>query len=690
MNLKALRRYSLTLLMSAALFYQADAKLRGTDTLTVLKPAPKHLKETYLVTNLLKQNHYRKIYLNDSLSEVIYDNYLESLDNNRAYFLKSDIEYFEKYKTELDDDLKRGNVDVAFQMFRMFRERANARLNHVFTLINDGFDYTREESLATDDEDLPWAETNNEVQERWRKIIKSQALSLKLANKDDDAIKETLTKRYERYRKGINQYNSDDVFQFFMNAFTESFDPHTNYFSPISSENFKINMSLSLEGIGARLTQRLDYTLVDEIIAGGPAYKSKSIHKNDKIVAVAQDDDKEFVDVIGWRLQDVVQLIRGPKGSVVRLQVVKGDAAPNTLPDTLRLVRDKIKLEEQSAKAEVIPLSEGSETYRLGVITIPSFYINFDEARSGVEDYKSTTRDVKKLLEDLKAQSVDGVLIDLRYNGGGSLKEAIELTGLFIENGPVVQVRNSGGAIDVKNDTDRSVQYDGPLAVLINRFSASASEIFAGAIQDYKRGVIAGETTFGKGTVQNLIELNQLFPSDKDRMGQLKLTLAKFYRVNGSSTQNIGVTPDISFPSAFTAKDFGESSRPNALPWDKISSSYYQPTNNISDELVTKLKVLYQQHLDSDPDLQEMLSNIEEARKAREADEVSLNYEERKREIDESEANRKNTNAGLEASAKSYNPEFTVPEENNKKLHEDPYLKEGLRLLAELIKTKIG
>ena len=689
MNLKALRLFLIILIGAIAHNTFSSAGV-DPDTLAVLKPASKHLKETYLVTTLLNRNHYRKLPLDDSLSTVIYNNYLESLDNNKAYFLKSDIEYFDKYKEQLDDDIRRGNVDVAFQIFRMFRERANTRLNYVFSLIEKGFDYSIEESIPSEDLNQFWAETNEEVNERWRKIIKSQAVNLKLAKKDDEEIKETLTKRYKRYRKGINQYNSDDVFQFFMNSYTESFDPHTNYFSPISSENFKINMSLSLEGIGARLTQRLDYTLVDEIIAGGPAYKSKAIHKNDKIVAVAQGDDDEFVDVIGWRLQDVVQLIRGPKGSVVRLQLIKGDAAINALPDTLRLVRDKIKLEEQSAKAEIIPLTEGNDQFKLGVITIPSFYINFDEARSGVKDYKSTTRDVKKLLEELQQKEVDGILIDLRYNGGGSLKEAIDLTGLFIQDGPVVQVRNTDGSVNIKKDVDRSIQYNGPLAVLINRFSASASEIFAGAIQDYQRGIIVGEQSFGKGTVQNLIGLNQLFPADNDKMGQLKLTLAKFYRVSGSSTQNIGVLPDIKFPAYIESNEFGESSRPNSLPWDMITTSNYYPTNNISPELITKLKMLYEEHLNSDPGLKELLTEIEEAKRARASDVISLNLEQRQKELDESEERKNKANAGLEASAGKYNAEVTFSEENNEKLGEDPYLKEGLRLLAELVKSKIG
>ncbi|MCV9386173.1 carboxy terminal-processing peptidase [Reichenbachiella ulvae] len=657
----------------------------GGDTLATLEPAAKHWKETYLINNLLSKNHYRDMELNDSLSSVIFHDYLESLDGNKSYFLAADIDYFSKYEFELDDYIKRGNVDVAFQIFRIFRERANTRIDYVDEILATGFDYSKQEELNIDDKEIEWAKNNEEINERWRKIIKSQALSLKLAGKTDEEIVESLTNRYKRYRKGINQYNSDDVFQFYMNAYSGSYDPHTNYFSPVSSENFNISMSLSLEGIGARLTQSMDYTVVNEVVPGGPAYKSKLLHKDDKIISVAQGDEGDYVDVIGWRLQDVVQLIRGKKGTVVRLQVLKFDEAAGALPREIRIVRDKIKLEEQSASSEIIPIYNGNKTYKLGVITLPSFYIDFEEARQGVKDYKSTTRDVKRIIEDLQANEVDGILIDLRYNGGGSLMEAIDLTGLFIDQGPVVQVRNSDGSIDIKRDEDIKVQYDGPLAVMINRFSASASEIFSGAIQDYKRGIIVGEASFGKGTVQNLIDLNRMFPNDDERMGQLKLTLAKFYRVTGSSTQNIGVTPDIGFPSGFTAEAFGESSRPNALPWDQIQSSYFRPTNNVSPQLIKHLEAIYLSDLDSDVDLQYLQEDIELMKKQQDDNLLSLNYEERKAENDE-EQKRKLDREQLTESGGKIGQELTSEEDFQKKLSDDPYLKEGLKLLAELVK----
>ena len=658
------------------------------DSLTVLDPKPKHLMETYLVNDNLKRFHFRKQDLNDSLSSVVFHNYFESLDYNKSYFLKSDIEYFKKYEFELDDQIKEGNVDVAFQIFKVFRDRTNSRIDYIMELSEEGFDFEVDEKLLLEDEDRDWADNVDEINERWRKIVKNQAVNLILSGKKEEEVGKSLVDRYERYRKGINQYNSDDVFQFYMNAYTESYDPHTNYFSPMSSDNFNISMSLSLEGIGARLTQSLDYTVVNEVIAGGPAYKSKLIQKDDKIVGVGQGDE-EIVDVIGWRLQDVVQLIRGPKGSVVKLLLLKGDAPAGSVPETITLVRDKIKLEESSAKSEIIPITEGNATYRLGVITLPSFYIDFEERRKGVKDYKSTTRDVKKIIDDLTAQNVDGILIDLRFNGGGSLMEAIDLTGLFIERGPVVQVKDTEGSIDVKSDIDYRVQYNGPMAVLINRFSASASEIFSGAIQDYNRGIILGETSFGKGTVQNLIDLNSRFPQSKERLGQLKLTLAKFYRVTGSSTQNIGVSPDIAFPSPFAAENFGESSRPNALPWDKIPSANYNKTNQISDKMISNLQKLYSHHLKSDLTLKYRNEDVERMKKEQNRKSISLNLEDRIEERDKNESQNEKRKE-LAESAGKVNKEFNTSEEDLEKLNEDPELKEGLRLLAALIREQIG
>ncbi len=658
---------------------------QAPDSLEVLKPKDKHKLEVREIRMLLSRYSYRKAPLNDSLSNVIFDNYFESLDQNKSYFYQSDVNYFEKYRNRLDDDLITGNLDVPFQIFRIYRDRANTRLNHVLSILEkDGFDFSRDETFTFSKDKNTWAKNEKELDDRWRKIVKNQALNLKLAGKSDSAVNKLLIQRYKRYRKNINQYNSDDVFQMFMNAYTETLDPHTNYFSPVSSDNFNINMSLSLEGIGARLTQDLDYTIIDEKIPGGPAYKSKDLFKEDKIIGVAQGDDGEFVDVIGWRLSDVVQLIRGPKGSIVRLQVIRGKMTVAS-PVVVRLERDKIKLEDQAAKSEIIPITEGQHTYKLGVITIPSFYLDFDAVRKGLDDYKSTTRDVSNLINELKDQDVDGVLIDLRYNGGGSLEEAIKLTGIFIEQGPVVQVKNFDGKVNIHQDTDPKVLYDGPLAVLTNRFSASASEIFSGAIQDYKRGIVLGETTFGKGTVQRMVGLDHRLQNYPEKLGNLKLTLQMFYRVTGSSTQNIGVVPDVHFPAAFSAEDFGESAKPSALPWEKIASSDYQPVNTISDDMKKRLNQLYQHHLQTDEDLKKLAKELEQAREDRNKETVSLNYDLRKQEKDEQ---KEDSNSGIEKSASVSTSEIAATEKENKKLKEDAYLKESLRLLAELVRNQ--
>lgn len=678
-----------------------------TDSLKSLEPLPEHMGEAHIISNLLSQFHYRKLNLSDSVSGVIFDNYFESLDPNKAYFFDKDIRKFESVRNSLDDQIPVGELAFAYDAFELYRERALERIDYVFELLETEFDFGKEESFTFDRDDEEWPSTDMERNEIWRKIIKSQALTYKLSGNDWEKTVTSLTKRYQRIQKAIYQYNSEDVFQSYMNAYTSAYDPNTNYFSPPDAENFQINMNLSLEGIGARLMQNLDYTQVADIIPGGPAYKSKGILKDDKIIGVAQGDDGEFIDVIGWRLDDVVSKIRGPKGSVVRLQILKASKGQNALPDTLRLVRDKIKLESQAAKAEIIPITEGNSTYRLGVITVPSFYLNFDDLNSGKRDYRSTTKDVKRLITELKDQGMDGLMIDLRFNGGGALQEAIEMTGLFIPDGPVVQVRNTDQSVDKLDDEDEGqVFYDGPLAVMVNRGSASASEIFSGAIQDYKRGVVIGETTFGKGTVQQIIDLKQeavrrmTWKANNARsrgnlelagvygemleglrggnLGQLKMTLAKFYRVTGSSNQIIGVAPDVMLPSFYDSDDYGERSRPNSLPWDEIADAGFDPLNAVDEELLDNLNALYRDHLNTDPELQELVKDIEKAKEKRKNSAVSLNYEQRR----EPETDELNTTVSED--------EVQINDETAEKLKKDPYLKEGLRLLAEIARKKIG
>ncbi|MFT7033757.1 MAG: carboxyl-terminal processing protease [Cyclobacteriaceae bacterium] len=657
------------------------------DSVIVLKPQPKYQVEVNYVRQILANVHYRKVPLSDSLSNVIFDNYFNSLDYNKSYFFKSDLDYFSKYRNQLDNDLERGNVDVGFQVYRIFRDRANARLNHVQELLKGDFDFSKEESIRIDEEKTGWAKNDTELNDRWRKIVKSQALSLKLSGKADTAISKLLVDRYKRYQKSINQNNSDDVFEIFMNAYTETLDPHTNYLSPPASDKFNIDMSKSLEGIGARLVQELDYTVIFEKVPGGPAFKNENIINEDKIVGVAQGEDGEFVDIVGWRITDVVQIIRGPKGSIVRLQLIRGEVT--NIPFVVTIERDKINLEDGKATSEVIPISEGNQSYKLGVIKIPSFYQDFSESRNG-EEFTSVTGDVKKIIEDLKTKDVDGILVDLRFNGGGSLPEAIRMTGLFIDNGPVVQVKSSNGQVNVHKDLEEGIVYDGPLAVLTNRFSASASEIFSGAIQDYKRGIILGESTFGKGTVQRMVSLNQQMPNYPEKMGNLKLTLQMFYRVTGSSTQNIGVSADINYPSAFSAEKYGESSKPAALPWEKIEESDYTTTNYISQEMKDKLTELYLGHLEIDEDLIKLSKDVEKAKESREKESLSLNYDERKDEKDADSDDSDESKNSLEGTTINVDSEFTATEKDSKKLKKDPYLKESLRLLAAMSKLKIG
>ena len=713
MSIRIVVLAAITLLFSSSM---SHASVRAEeDTLQVLKPLPEHENSLFVILNLLNQYHYRKQPLNDSISEVIFDNYVGSLDPNKVYFLQSEIDYFGKYRTQLDNELKLGNLDFAYQLFGLYREKALKRLQQLSEFTASEFDFTKDEEYEANPDKMEWATSYEELNDRWRKLLKNQALNLKLSGKDWEDIRDLLASRYERLEKAIYQYKSEDVFQLYMNSFTRSYDPHTSYFSPIAKENFQIEMSLSLEGIGARLMQQLDYTLVASVVPGGPAFKSKKLKKDDRIIGVSQGETGDFEDVIGWRLDDVVQKIRGPKGSVVRLLVLPSEREITDLPDTLRIIRDRIKLEEQSAKAEVIPITEGNETYRLGVINLPSFYIDFEARSKGDQNYKSTTRDVRRLISELKEQGIDGLLMDLRYNGGGSLQEAIDLTGLFIPQGPVVQVRNTDQSVDkLEDDDEATVYYDGPLAVLINRYSASASEIFSGAIQDYERGVIVGENSFGKGTVQNLIDLGRPVMNYMNRMiayrksanqdvselmlmrdalqngdvtlGQLKMTLAKFYRVTGSSTQRMGVQPDISFPTPFEPEEFGESSRESALPWDEINSANFEMTNSISEELISKLNKLYQNHLDTDVDLKALVKETDDIKNDDYSSLVSLNYDQRKASTEARQA----ANNNNDLSTAIENGEVFTDEDNQQKLSEDPYLKEALRLLAGLSKEKVG
>ncbi len=661
---------------------------------TDLTPTGDQTKMSVMIAQILSQYHYQKTTVDDSLSSQLLDNYLKNLDYNRMYFLASDVQGFEKYRYQLDNDLKDGNLKAAYEIYQIYKNRATERDAYVAKLLEKETDFTVDEYYESNREKTAWAKNNEELNEIWRKNIKEQTLRLKLTNKKWDEISKVVGERYKNIDKIISQTTSEDVFEAYMNAFAENIDPHTSYLSPARSANFKIDMTRSLEGIGATLREQNDYTTVTEVIPGGPAFKSKQVQKGDRIVAVAQGDEGTMVDVVGWRVDEVVKLIRGAKGTIVRLQLLSSGADIASMPRELRLVRDKIKLEESSAKGEIVPITHNGKPFRLGVIQIPAFYANYEERQKGESNYKSTTNDVKRIIGELQAQKMDALVLDLRNNGGGLLSEAVDLTGLFIQEGPVVQVRNSNGSIDVLKDNDRSQAYAGPLAVLINRFSASASEIFAGAIQDYRRGVIVGEQSYGKGTVQSQVDLNRLMQGS-DKLGQVNLTIAKFYRITGNSTQLKGVTPDVQLPSVFSAAEFGESSQAHALVWDQIPASNFKAVNTISDKLVTVLEKNYEKRLQTDADLKALQQQISEAKKARSNTRVSLQEAKRRKEREEEEKKNKLLAAteediqeavvgsDTENSVSNTNP--NAPKKKLYNLKKDDYLKETTRLVADLL-----
>lgn len=672
---KAIVFLSLMVIVAGFVFYKPQKSLYSTnpgDSSKTLKPEKIHTQKARIVSGLINFHHYRQMKFNDSLSVVMFNSYIKSLDNSKLYFLKSDIDEFKQYRYYLDDDLNVGKVDVAYKIFNRFRKRFLDRIEKNIKTIQKDFDFTINESHETDRDKATWSSSEAALDQEWSKILKNQFLGLKLSRKKDKEVRKLLKRRFENYKKNVIQYTSENVFQMYMNALSATYDPHTNYFSPIASDNFKIRMSKSLEGIGAVLGSDGDYTIIRSVRPGGPAFKTKKLHPNDKVIAVAQGDKKEYVDVVGWRIDEVVQLIRGPKGTVVRLKLIAHDASNDSEPKIVRIVRDKIKLEEQKVSKKIITLNHNNKKFKIGVINIPSFYLDFEAYQAKQKDYASTSNDTRRLIKQLQAENVDGILIDLRYNGGGSLKEAIDLTGLFIKQGPVVQVRDSRGKVDTLKDNNNEQAYAGPLGVLVNRYSASASEIFSGAIQDYKRGLIIGEQTYGKGTVQNVINLDRFLQDKGKKAGQLNLTLAKYYRITGSSTQNQGITPDIKLPSPFSNDEVGESTQPGALPWDEIKSASFATTDHTNPKMIKKLQAYYQQRLKTDEDLKRLLSDIEEIKEERKHTIVSLNEKTRRAEKakwDKKRKERKERDKKL-----------------NKKEDRDIMLQNGGQILSEMIR----
>ena len=638
------------------------------------------------VVELLKRHHYSKPPLDDKRSEIIYQSYLKLLDPARSYFLASDIAEFDKWRFQFDDFLKSGDLAPGFTIYKRYLDRIKSRLDFALAQLNKGvdkIDLNTQETLLVDRKDAPWAKNEAELDDLWRKRVKDEVLRLKIAGKDPAKIQETLTKRYKNQLARLGQTRSEDVFQAYLNTFAMSYDPHTNYLSPDSAENFDINMSLSLEGIGAVLQSDNDNVKIVRLVPAGPAAKTKQVATADKIIGVAQGD-KEMVDVIGWRLDEVVKLIRGPKGSVVRLEIVPASNAPSDQTTKIvSITREAVKLEEQAAKKSILHLNQDGKDYKLGVIEIPAFYLDFKAYRAGDPEYKSTTRDVKKLLTELQSEKVDGVVIDLRNNGGGSLQEATELTSLFIDKGPTVLVRNADGKVDVLEDEDSGAFYKGPMALLVNRLSASASEIFAGAMQDYHRALIIGGQTFGKGTVQTIQPLNH---------GELKLTLAKFYRVSGQSTQHQGVLPDIGYPSIIDTKEIGESALPEAMTYDTIKPAI-KPAVDPFKPFLAQLQSRHDVRSAKDAEFVFIEEKLALAKKLMSEKTVSLNEAERRKQHADIESQQL-AMENVRRKAKGEEPlkelkkedEDALPSDDDKtKPEDDAYLAETGRILLDYL-----
>ena len=613
----------------------------------VLKPSMDQRYATNLATRFLTNWHYKDTRLDDEFSSVILDEYIDLLDPNRNYFLASDIAGFERYRTSLDDALRHSDLLPSYEIFNVYIQRVRERVAFSRESLQRPMDFTIDEYYEFDREDAPWPQSTAELDELWRKRVKNDYLRLKLTDKEDAAIVETLQERYGNLDRRINELNAEDVFQFFMNAFAQSIEPHTSYLSPRSSANFEISMKLSLEGIGALLGRETEYTTIASVVPGGPAALDGRLKAGDRITAVGQGQDGKMVDVIGWRIDDVVDLIRGPKDTLVRLEVLPVDASVSGPTTVIDIVRNEVKLEEQAAKSSVIevPADGSDKVVKIGVIDLPVFYMDFSGRAENRPDYRSSTRDVRRLISEMQEQGIVGLVVDLRNNGGGSLLEATTLTGLFIDKGPVVQVRNSNGRISMEEDVEAGMAWEGPLAVLVNRYSASASEIFAAAIQDYGRGLVIGEPTFGKGTVQSLLDLDDYAPADSPKMGQLKITMAQFFRVSGGSTQNRGVEPDIRFPSAGDPAEYGERSLHHALPWTTIDPARYQPAGDMS-RLVAVAGNRYESRMGSDEEFNWLLSDIAEYNTKSSQTRVSLLESTARAELAEEESKREQRKAG--------------------------------------------
>lgn len=743
--LTSLKTLSVFLFIILGLLLSGNFKQAFTDISSETAPAHKlftptkeQSKITRELVKKLKKSHYLNEPIDNVFSEKVFDNYIKLLDPARAHFLATDIQEFSKYRDSFDDDLNNGNLETAFYIYRRYHQRRKQRLDYTLELLNkgiDSLDFNKNEFLELDRENLPWHADIDAARDLWRRLLKNDILNLKLDDdsvevetgkvkvdlktirKEDlekvyvippvqneelnkkpvdtpdqneeinqkpvdtpeDSIISSLTKRYQNQVRLLEQTNGEDVFKYFINAYTHSYDPHTEYFPPAESENFDIHMSLSLEGIGALLQSDEDgYVKVVRLIAAGPAERGKELQPADRIIAVGQGEKGELVDVEGWRLDDVVELIRGPKDSVVRLKVIPADNTDTSKTKIVSITRDTVKLEEQSAKKSIIELKRGEALYKIGVIKLPAFYVDFEAAMSGDPDYRSSTRDVEKLINELISENIDSLIIDLRNNGGGSLQEADDMTGLFIPIGPVVQIRDSENKTMLIRDLDPKMVYGGPMAVLVNRLSASASEIFAGAIQDYGRGIVIGSQTYGKGTVQSMERLDP---------GRLKYTQAKYYRVNGESTQNKGVIPDIAFPSIIDHDEIGESSLPQTMAWDRIAPANYQ-NMAILPPILDSLEKQHQKRISENPDFIYLMERVKFLEENRKKNSASLNESERRKERELIEQrllameNRRREALGKEQ-YKDYSEMESAEEEEDDDSQEDSLLKETGEILTD-------
>jgi carboxyl-terminal processing protease len=702
---RTLLALSLGLALAAPLALLARAGAAGSDVVLPAAPTTDQATTSRLVHGLLSDSRYayRPRALDDALSQDVLKRYLETLDPGKVFLTAQDVATFGKYSTRLDDAIKSGQVDPAWAIFALYRQRVGERIGHARGLLKGGFDFSGNERYEYDREDAPWAADSAALDALWKQSVKNDWLRLKLAGKQPDEIRKTLDKRYANLLDSINELKGEEVFQSFLNAYAGVIDPHTDYMTPRSATNFNMQISNSLEGIGAVLFKQDDMVVVREMVPGGPALRSGKLKPGDRIVGVGQGASGEMKDVIGWRTDDVVDLIRGAANTQVRLDVVAAEAPLDSKPARVLLTRAKVRLEDARAKAETItlPASGGEPARRIGVIKLPGFYQDVEARRRRDGDYASATRDVARMLAQFREQKMDGVVLDLRGNGGGSLSEAIELTGLFIDQGPVVQVRESGGRVSVENDRKPGVAWDGPLAVLVNRGSASASEIVAGAIQDYGRGLVIGETTFGKGTVQNMVDLDRWPANEEARFGQVKLTIAQFFRPGGSSTQNKGVVPDVRFPTSVDASEYGESTYDNALPWTRIAPAPHMQYGNFA-SLLGKLGARHDARVAKDVEFQWWVEDVAQFRQEQAKKSVSLNEAERRAERDKFDAQRKQraeqrkrlgiardpvlddvSDDGLQANER--NVAADVAREEAAKKVTDPLLRESAAILGDAI-----